>query len=179
MKKILAVTASLILVVVSANSQSEKKEPPSPPPPKQIDEKVKFTPPKIVKDEEVNSSTKTKTEKSKEKTPPKGDITKFTPPKIVKDEEVQMKELPVITVNGKLADDFYKRNPCVSDISRQGNIITLKMNDGTTEKVKSQFIKSLNDISYPPDYLAEVGFYIDSDENVKTNFEGNYLYRTM
>ena len=53
------------------------------------------------------------------------------------------------------------------------------MNDRTTEKVKSQFIKSLNDISYPPDYLAEVGFYIDSDENVKTNFEGNYLYRTM
>jgi len=134
MKKILAVTASLILVVVSANSQSEKKEPPPPPPPKQIDEKVKFTPPKIVKDEEVNSYTKTKTERSKEKNPPKVDITKFTPPKIVKDEEVQMKEQPVITVNGKLADDFYKRNPCVSDISRQGNIITLKMNDGTTEK---------------------------------------------
>ena len=134
MKKILAVAASLILVVVSANSQSEKKEPPPPPPPKQIDEKVKFTPPKIVKDEEVNSSTKTKTEKSKETTPPKVDITKFTPPKIVKDEEVQMKELPVITVNGKLADDFYKRNPSVSDISRQGNIITLKRNDGTTEK---------------------------------------------
>lgn len=99
MKKILAVAASLIFVVVSANSQTEKKEVPPPPPPKRIDEKVKFT-----------------------------------PPKIVKDEEVQMKELPVITVKGKLADDFYKRNPSVSDISRQGNIITLKMKDGTSEK---------------------------------------------
>jgi hypothetical protein len=99
MKKILAVAASLILVVVSANSQSEKKEPPPPPPPKRIVEKVKFS-----------------------------------PPKIVKDKEIQMKEPPVITVKGKFADDFYKRNPSVSDISRKGNIIALKMKDGTTEK---------------------------------------------
>jgi hypothetical protein len=41
---------------------------------------------------------------------------------------------PVITVSGKMADEFYARNTTVSEISRQGNIITLKMKDGTTEK---------------------------------------------
>ena len=98
MKKIFAVAASLILVVVSANAQSEKKEPP-PPPPK-----------------------------------PKDEIVKFTPPKIVKDEEVQVKDAPIITIKGKEADVFYKRNPSVVDISRQGNIVILKMKDGRIEK---------------------------------------------
>ena len=97
MKKIFGLAASLILVIVSANAQSEKKEPP-PPPPK-----------------------------------PKDEIVKFTPPKIVKDEEVQVKEPPVVTVKGKMADEFYTRNPSVAEISRQGNIITLKLKDGTKE----------------------------------------------
>ena len=101
MKKIFAVAASLILVVVSANSQSEKKEPP-PPPPKPMGETVKFQPPKIVKDEEVNVS--------------------------------KPKEPPVVKVSGKIVDDFYKRNPSISDISSQDNIISLKKKDGTTEK---------------------------------------------
>ena len=98
MKKIFGLAASLILVIVSANAQSEKKEPP-PPPPK-----------------------------------PKDEVVKFTPPKIVKDEEVQVKEPPVVTLKGKMADEFYTRNPSVAGISRQGNIITLKMKDGTKEK---------------------------------------------
>ena len=101
MKKIFAVGASLILVVVSANSQSEKKEPP-PPPPKPKKEVVKFDPPRIVVDEEVNAA--------------------------------KPKEPPAVTVKGKVADDFYERNPSVSDISRQGNIISLKKKDGTIEK---------------------------------------------
>ena len=128
MKKIFSLAASLILVVVSANSQSEKKEPP-PPPPKPKDEVVKFTPPKIVKDEEVQV-------KAPPPPPPKSkdEVVKFTPPKIVKDEEVQVKEPPVVTVKGKMADDFYTRNPSVAGISRQGNILTLKMKDGTKEK---------------------------------------------
>ena len=100
MKKILGIAASLILVIVSANAQSEKKEPP-PPPPKPKDEVVKLTPPKIVKDEEVQV-----------KAPPP------PPPKII----IEM------------AEDFYTRNPSVAEISRQGNIITLKMKDGTKEK---------------------------------------------
>ena len=116
MKKILGIAASLILVIVSANAQSEKKEPP-PPPPKPKDEIVKFTPPKIVKDEEVQV-----------KTPPP------LPPKIIIDEKVQVKEPPVVTVKGKMADEFYTRNPSVTEISRQGNIITLKLKDGTKEK---------------------------------------------
>ena len=100
MKKILGIAASLILVIVSVNAQSEKKEPP-PPPPKPKDEVVKLTPPKIVKDEEVQV-----------KAPPP------SPPKII----IEM------------ADEFYTRNPSVAEISRQGNIITLKMKDGTKEK---------------------------------------------
>jgi hypothetical protein len=99
MKKIFGLAASLILVIVSANAQTEKKDPP-PPPPKPKDEVVKFTPPKIVKDEEVQV-----------KAPP-------PPPKII----IEM------------ADEFYTRNPSVAEISRQGNIITLKMKDGTKEK---------------------------------------------
>jgi len=109
MKKTLAVAASLILGVVSANSQSEKKEPP-PPPPKPKEE-VKY---KIVKDEKI----------------------KTTSPIII-DEKVNVSkplEPPVITVKGKGADDFYKRNPTVSGISRQGSIITIKNKDGTIEK---------------------------------------------
>ena len=129
MKKIFAIAASLILVVVSANSQSEKKEPP-PPPPKPKEE-VKY---KIVKDEKVQVPD----EKVQAIKPPppksKNEIVKFTPPKIVKDEEVQVKEVPVITIKGERADDFYKRNPTISEISRKGNIITLKMKNGTTEK---------------------------------------------
>jgi hypothetical protein len=94
MKKLFTLAASLILVVVAANAQSEKKEPPPP--------------------------------------PPKVEMTKFTPPKIVKDEELRVK--PVITVKGKLADEFYEKNPTILEISRKGNVITLKMKDGTSEK---------------------------------------------
>ena len=127
MKKIFAFAASLILVVVSANTQTVKKEPP-PLPPKPKDEVVKFTPPKIIRDKEV----KVKTEPPP---PPKAkdEMTKFTPPKIVKDEEAQVKDVPVITIKGKRADEFYQRNPTVSEISGRGNIITLKKKDGTIE----------------------------------------------
>ena len=109
MKKILVVAASLILVVVSANSQSEKKEPP-PPPPKPKEE-VKY---KIVKEEKVKNISPT-----------------------IIDEKVNASkpsEPPVITVKGKGADDFYKRNPTVSGISRKGRVITIKKKDGTIEE---------------------------------------------
>ena len=64
--------------------------------------------------------------------PPPMEEAKPKPPKIIKEEKI--KQPPVITVQGKLADEFYARNPSVSDISRQGNIITLKTKDGTIEK---------------------------------------------
>jgi hypothetical protein len=55
------------------------------------------------------------------------------PPPPPKDEVVKS-EPPKIKVTGPLDDDFYKRNPSVSNFSRQSNIITLKKKDGTTEK---------------------------------------------
>ena len=48
--------------------------------------------------------------------------------------EVVKSEPQKIKVSGPLDDDFYKRNPSVSNFSRQGNIISLKKKDGTTEK---------------------------------------------
>ena len=108
MKKIFALAASLILVVVSANSQSEKKEPP-PPPPKPKEE-VKY---KVVEEKVKNTSP------------------------IVIEEKVNASkpsEPPVVNIKGKGADDFYKRNPTVAGISRQGSVITIKKKDGTTEK---------------------------------------------
>jgi len=104
MKKIFAVAASLILVVVSANSQSEKKEPP-PPPPK---------PKQEIKEEKVKNTSPTVIDE------------KVNPSKPL--------EPPVVTVKGKETDNFYKRNPTVSGISRQGSVITIKKKDGTTEK---------------------------------------------
>ena len=128
MKKLFAFAASLVLVIVSANAQSEKKEPP-PPPPKPKDEMVKFTPPEIVKNEEVQMK------KPPPPPPkPKNEIIKFSPPKIVKDQEGEVREEPVITIRGELAAEFYKRNPSVLELARQGNITTLKMKDGTEEK---------------------------------------------
>ena len=64
------------------------------------------------------------------------------PPKVIIDEKMKVKENeeeivmepPVITIRGEMADKFYKRNPSVAGISRQGNVITLKKKDGTTEK---------------------------------------------
>jgi hypothetical protein len=119
MKKILGIAASLVLVIVSANAQSERKEPP-PPPPKPKDEMVKLTPPIIVKDGEVQV-----------KAPPP------PPPKIIAHEVVNVtkpQEPPVVKIKCEIADEFYKWNLSVSDISRQGNIITLKKKDGTIEK---------------------------------------------
>lgn len=129
MRKVYALLPALVFVCsITANAQSEKKEPP-PPPPKPKNEVVKFAPPKIVKDEEV---------KMKEPPPappkPMGETAKPSPPKIIVDEKVEVKEPPVITVKGELADEFYKRNPSVTGISRQGNIVTLKKKGGKTEK---------------------------------------------
>src|SRR6187200_2467539 len=100
MKKIFAVGASLILVIVSANSQSEKKEPP-PPPPKPKEE-IKY---QVVEEKVKNTSPTIIDEKIKPGEPA---------------------ETPVVTVKGKGVDDFYKRNPTVSGISRQGSVITIK-----------------------------------------------------
>ena len=66
---------------------------------------------------------------SKEKPPP--------PPPVKADviEKVQPPPPPpLITVKGKIADEFYKRNPSVAGMSRQGDILIMKKKDGTEEK---------------------------------------------
>lgn len=49
--------------------------------------------------------------------------------------------------------------------------------NGTNDLVKNQYLRLLAELNYPTDYLSEVTFYIDSDENVKKNYEGSYFYR--
>lgn len=49
--------------------------------------------------------------------------------------------------------------------------------DGTEEKVKQQYLTILKNLGYPPDYLNQVKFIVDSHENVERNFEGSYFYR--
>jgi len=62
---------------------------------------------------------------------PKNEVVKPEPPTSIMDEP---KEPQVVRVSGKVADDFYKQNPSISDISSQGNVISLKKKDGTIEK---------------------------------------------
>jgi hypothetical protein len=65
---------------------------------------------------------------------PKNEVVKFVPTIVDEKIDVSKDKPPVITVKGKMADDFYNRNPSVSAISRQENIITLRKKDGTVEK---------------------------------------------
>ena len=64
--------------------------------------------------------------------------------------EVVKSEPPKIKVSEQLDDDFYKRNPSVSNFSRQGNIITLKKKDGKIEKYDMS--KEEEDISFTEKY---------------------------
>lgn len=49
--------------------------------------------------------------------------------------------------------------------------------NGTTEKVKKEFLQTLENLKYPSYYLDQVTFQIDSHENVVKNYEGSYFYR--
>lgn len=49
--------------------------------------------------------------------------------------------------------------------------------NGTIEKVKEEYLRTLEGFNYPRDYLDHVTFHIDSHENVIKNYEGNYFYR--
>lgn len=49
--------------------------------------------------------------------------------------------------------------------------------DGTTQLVRQKYLDSLTQLDYPKDYLNEVSFIIDSDENVQKNYEGSYFAR--
>lgn len=49
--------------------------------------------------------------------------------------------------------------------------------NGVNNLVKKQYLHFLKELNYPTDYLKEIAFFIDSDENVKKNYEGSYFYR--
>ena len=49
--------------------------------------------------------------------------------------------------------------------------------DGTVQIVKQKYLDSLIQLDYPNDYLNEVCFEIDTDENVQKNFGGSYFAR--
>lgn len=67
---------------------------------------------------------------------PKNEKVKSTQPEIIYDEKINTAnpDDPVITIRGKKADEFYEKNPTVSDISRKGSVITIKKKDGSVEK---------------------------------------------
>ena len=49
--------------------------------------------------------------------------------------------------------------------------------DGTVELVKQQYLNNLILLDYPKNYLNEVTFEIDTDENVQKEFGGSYFAR--
>src|SRR6185436_5347936 len=131
MKKVFAITASLFFVIVAANAQTEKQKPP-PPPPKPKEE-VKYEVEKQKVENEKNSPPKVVEEKIKVKEPPPPPKPKEEVKYKIVEEKAETKEPPLITVTGKLADEFYEKNPTVSEISGKGNFITVKKKDGTSE----------------------------------------------
>lgn len=82
----------------------------------------------------TGSTSYAQSKKKKPPPPPEVAITKFKP--------------PIIIAKGEKAEDFYKRNPDVKEIWRQGNLIELKMKDGTKQEYnvdKNEDMKSFTD----------------------------------
>lgn len=49
--------------------------------------------------------------------------------------------------------------------------------NGTSEKIRQCYVKSLEAHNFPFSEFPRVGFEFDSDENVRKNYAGNYFYR--
>jgi len=49
--------------------------------------------------------------------------------------------------------------------------------NGTMQLVKQKYLDSLIQLDYPKNYLSEVSFIIDTDENVQMNYGGSYFGR--
>ena len=103
MRKVFAMLIPLVIVFTTTSNAQSEKKVPPPPPP-----------PK-----------------------PMNISVKFAPPKISNEVVPPVKpkqEIDAIpTIKDKKEDEFYKRNPSVSAISQEGNIITLTKKDGTKE----------------------------------------------
>ena len=52
-----------------------------------------------------------------------------------------------------------------------------ELQEGQAEKMKNIYIEQLRNNNYPFEKFPNVVFEIDSDENVRKNYEGNYFYR--
>jgi hypothetical protein len=55
--------------------------------------------------------------------------------------------------------------------------IVEKMEDGTTDDLKSLYLLSLSRYGYDQSDLIHVDFVIDSDENVREQYDGSYFSR--
>ncbi len=49
--------------------------------------------------------------------------------------------------------------------------------NGTTAALRREFLSILSADGYPREWLHDVGFSVDSHENVERNYEGSYFYR--
>lgn len=55
--------------------------------------------------------------------------------------------------------------------------ITQNQNNGISDKVKQFFLKALNDFNYMKYFSDNITFIFDSNENVISNYQGNYFLR--
>ena len=46
-----------------------------------------------------------------------------------------------------------------------------------TKSLEAEYIRILRRLDYPFERFPDVRFHFDSDENVRQNYEGSYLYR--
>lgn len=49
--------------------------------------------------------------------------------------------------------------------------------NGSTSAIKSKFLNLIKKYEMPIEVIQRMEFEVDSDENVKENYEGNYFYR--
>ena len=49
--------------------------------------------------------------------------------------------------------------------------------DGTTATLRHEFVTALRALGYPDRWVGEIGFCVDSHENVVRSYEGSYFYR--
>jgi hypothetical protein len=49
--------------------------------------------------------------------------------------------------------------------------------DGTTARVQQRFLSLVEEAGYPAEWLPDVAFYVDSQDNINRNYQGSYIYR--
>lgn len=54
---------------------------------------------------------------------------------------------------------------------------TAREADGTTAELRREFLAALRSLGYPERWAGDIGFEIDSHENVVRSYDGSYFYR--